>query len=97
MYPNKIFDGIDITQCLIIDNMPSCFYMNVENGIPIVPFIGDVNDTELKKLEKYINVIYNEKDYRICNKLMFGLSRIKLSQTFTEAVISYTELFERFK
>ena len=46
---------------LIIDNNIYSFAFNLENGIPILNFMGDKNDNELIKVMKYLFYI---KDFK---------------------------------
>lgn len=47
----------DLSTCIIIDNNNMNFILNLENGIPIIPFYGDKNDIELLMLQKFITQI----------------------------------------
>jgi CTD small phosphatase-like protein 2 len=40
----RIFKGIDLKDILIIDNYVHSFAFHLENGIPIVPFLGEKDD-----------------------------------------------------
>jgi Dullard-like phosphatase family protein len=42
--------NIDLSRTVIVDNKLISFAYQIENGIPILPFYGDKNDTELKYL-----------------------------------------------
>ena len=53
----RIFEGLDLKNALIIDNQVYSFALNLENGIPIVPFMGESDDTELLRIMKYIEWI----------------------------------------
>ncbi len=46
---------------IIVDNNSYSFIRNLKNGIPIIPFVNDVNDTELCDLKEYLISICNEE------------------------------------
>lgn len=58
----RIFEGLDLKNALIIDNQVYSFALNLENGIPIVPFMGESDDTELLRIIKYIDWISQKDD-----------------------------------
>ena len=53
---------------VIIDNAPYSFCKQVENGIPIVSFIDDKEDKELKAIIPYLQKIAETDDVRKFNK-----------------------------
>jgi hypothetical protein len=59
----------------------------LENGIPIVPFMGDKKDTELIKLIKYLKHIHSKPNLRIYNDKIFQLRKILNSRI--ESFIKY--------
>jgi CTD small phosphatase-like protein 2 len=67
----RIFKGINLKDVLIIDNYVYSFAFHLENGIPIVPFLGEKDDQELIKVIKYINSIQNRDDLRVLNEKIF--------------------------
>ncbi len=60
--------GYDMSRILMIDDKPE-YIDSYGNVISINPFYGDSNDTELKKMIKYLDIIKDDKDYRKVNKL----------------------------
>lgn len=42
---------------LIIDNSALSFAFNINNGIPILPYINNEDDEELKHLTFYLNCL----------------------------------------
>ena len=61
---------------LIIDNYVYSFAFHLENGIPIVPFFGEKDDTEMIKVIKYIASIHDKEDLRVPNNKVFQLKKI---------------------
>ena len=49
-----IFDGIDLSRILIVDNQVFSFATNLKNGVPIASFYGGKKDSELIKVIKYV-------------------------------------------
>ena len=63
---------------VIIDNSALSFGMNVNNGIPILPFYDNKEDEELRHLTFYLNCLQESKvdDITIHNEEAFGLLRL---------------------
>ena len=49
-----VFEGIDLSRTLIVDNQVFSFATNLKNGVPIASFYGDKKDRELIKVMKYV-------------------------------------------
>lgn len=52
------------------------FAFHLENGIPVVPFLGEKGDSEMIKVLKYIVSIHNKEDLRVPNNKIFQLKKI---------------------
>ena len=68
-----VFEGINLTRTLIIDNQVFCFAKHLSNGVPIAGFYGDKKDCELVKVMKYVHQIAQEENLQVANELQFGL------------------------
>jgi len=65
----SIFKGsITLDDILIIDNNIYSFAFNLENGIPILNFMGDKRDTELLKAMAYLNTLKDYDNLRVANE-----------------------------
>lgn len=64
----RIFKNISLKDMIIIDNSIMSFAFQLENGIPIMPYYDNKNDTELKFLAYFLNAIASSSDLRIENK-----------------------------
>ena len=53
--------GRDMKKMIIVDNFEENFKLNKKNGIKIVPYYGDENDTVLFELKKLITIFYKQK------------------------------------
>ena len=56
---------------MLIDNSAFSFGAQVENGIPIIPFFYNKEDTELPSLLEYLKLILESYDVRTFNKEAF--------------------------
>jgi hypothetical protein len=61
---------------LIIDNYVYSFAFQLENGIPIVPYFGEKDDTEMIKVARYFAHIHESNDLREANEKAFSLKKI---------------------
>ena len=52
--------GRDMKKIIIVDNMKENFRLNLENGIKIAPFNGDINDNILYELKNLIILFYQQ-------------------------------------
>lgn len=43
----KIFKERDLKDIVIVDNSATCFMNNLDNGVPIIPFFDNQEDTQL--------------------------------------------------
>jgi len=53
---------------VLIDNAAYSFSFQVENGIPIIPFYDNKQDTELLHLVSYLRELHSAVDVREYNK-----------------------------
>ena len=67
----SIFKNLDLKNVLIVDNYVYSFAFHLENGIPIVPFFGEKEDTEMIKILHYLKHIHSKEDLRIPNEKTF--------------------------
>ena len=69
----RILANRDLKDMVIVDNAVYSFGYQLENGIPIVPFYYNKNDTELQSLTKFLKELYHQLDVREHNKKTFRL------------------------
>jgi carboxy-terminal domain RNA polymerase II polypeptide A small phosphatase len=60
--------GHDLAEILHIDNTPFTFSLNYGNGIQVKDFTGHQEDTELRDLTKYLELIKDVPDVRPVDK-----------------------------
>ena len=69
--------SINLSKTVIVDDNLVSFGMNLENGILIKPFLGNMNDQELIYLEKYLDLLTKYSDVRIPLQESFHLNSLK--------------------
>ena len=59
----SVFSGeADLKKVLFVDNHIFSFAANLKNGIPVVDFLGDRQDTELLKVANYVLALADESN-----------------------------------
>ncbi|CAN6872344.1 unnamed protein product [Brassica oleracea] len=56
--------GKDLGSALIVDDNPSAYSLQPENGVPIKAFVDDLKDQELLKLLEFLEICYVYDDLR---------------------------------
>lgn len=56
--------GEDLGSVLIVDDNPSSYSLQPENGVPIKAFVDDLRDQELMKLVEFLEICYAYEDMR---------------------------------
>lgn len=67
--------GRDLKHVIIVDNSILSFAYQLDNGIPIISWLGDPNDTELNGLAGFLDQILMVDDIRTVLKSKYNLSR----------------------
>ena len=67
-----------LTKIVIIDNSCLSYALNIDNGVPILPYYDNDRDEELKHLTYYLNCLGDRaiSDVRIHNREAFGLMKL---------------------
>lgn len=60
--------GRKLSNVLLVDNAPYSYLMQLENGIPIIPYYRGKDDDELIGLEEYLMNFKDVEDVRPINK-----------------------------
>ena len=74
----RIFANRSLADLLLVDNAVLCFALQLNNGVPILPFFADRADDELLHLAYYLESIAECEDVRACNREAFGLLEMLL-------------------
>lgn len=72
----RIFKNRDLKDLIIVDNAVYSFGAQLSNGIPIMPFKDDKEDTEFQNLMTYLKNIVHFEDMRIANRQAFKMEHI---------------------
>ncbi len=73
----RIISDRKMEDMIIVDNSIVCFAFNLDNGVPISPYLGDNEmDEELIFMTSYLEDVYHYKDVREANRKNFKLSEI---------------------
>lgn len=76
---------------ILVDNSTSSFGFQLNNGVPIIPFIGDQQDTELLVLAEYLESLLDKPDIRQVNKNHFRFQEYIGCDTLEQA---YKKVFK---
>ena len=72
----RVFKDRDIKDIAIVDNQVYSFANQLENGVPIIPFIDNKKDDQLEKLRHYLKR-FRDEDIRTLNHQTFHLHDYK--------------------
>jgi len=56
--------GTSLARTVLIDDLPTSFSLQPDNGIPIPPFLGDPNDNSLQNLLSVLSALSDAHDVR---------------------------------
>lgn len=71
---------------ILVDDSPSSYGFQPENGVPIIPFRGDTEDSELLFLAEYLDFLKEQKDVRKVNQKHFKLHVFKEYKKVKEVI-----------
>ena len=89
----RIFRERDLSQIIIVDNAATCFYNNLENGVPIIPYHGNKKDTQLLDQAKILIDLSTVDDVRTYLPEIFCLNKYLDHNNFDELC---NDMFEKF-
>ena len=87
----RIIENFDPKRMVIVDNKLISFSFQIHNGIPVLPFFGDKEDSELKYLGLYLKELSKCKDFSAVLKRRYdytSLSKIDFKTLIKELVDS---------
>lgn len=73
----RIFANRDLKNLIIVDNALYSYGLNLENGIPILPFYRNKKDFELRELVEFLLAVKDFEDLRIVVKDFFMIELYK--------------------
>jgi len=75
----RIFKNRDLKDIIIVDNFVPAFSFQIENGVPILEWVGDKKDKELKFIANYLLKAKEADDIREFNRK--NLNLLELAKT----------------
>ncbi|CAD8044955.1 unnamed protein product [Paramecium primaurelia] len=76
----------NLKDVVLIDNAAYSFAFQIDNGIPIIPYIDNAKDNELIGVIDYLKVLLQIEDAREINAKTFLLQQIQQCQSLDEAM-----------
>ncbi|CAK87841.1 unnamed protein product (macronuclear) [Paramecium tetraurelia] len=80
---------------VLVDNSAYSFAFQVENGIPIIPYLDDKNDKELLHLQHYLQCLNQFDDVRSQNNKIFNLKTVQNCVSIVEAIKELSASFSQ--
>lgn len=81
----RVIGGREIENMVLVDNASYSFGLQLDHGIPIVPFYDSRQDIELLVLAKYLEKLAASKNIAEVNRKAFKLREISDSVSVEEA------------
>lgn len=72
----RILNNRELKDIVIVDNMPHSFGFQIANGIPILEWVNEKDDSELKYLTKYLLEGLGYDDLRVYNREKLKLEEL---------------------
>lgn len=76
-----------LDKCIIVDNSAGSYCFQLDNGVPILPFLGEKNDTELLLLGEYLSHLTSMPDFREFNRKHLRLRDFEKANSLGELKI----------
>lgn len=89
----RMLEERDLSEIVIVDNTASCFYNNLDNAIPIIPFIDNVDDSELLDLQNFLVWLSDKSDVRTEQRNVFGFWKYLGCENIKEV---FAKVFENY-
>lgn len=85
---------MDLSRTVFVDNLTSSFYTNLDAGVPIIPFTGDINDRAMLSLARFLKNIAFRPDISRVLADSFSFSALRSCNSFAAALKLYIELHD---
>ncbi|CAD8191176.1 unnamed protein product [Paramecium pentaurelia] len=76
----------DLKDVVLIDNSAFSYAFQIDNGIPIIPYLDNKKDNELQHLESYLKNLIQYDDFRKVNNRIFNLQAIQNCNSIQQAI-----------
>ena len=91
----KVITDLDYNKTVFVDNLSCCFYSDINNGVPIISFSGDVNDKELQELEKFLTLLHRKRDFRKLISKTFQFENLMKTGNFRSVIDAFIEGYKK--
>lgn len=75
----------ELDRCILVDNYLYSFGFQIENGIMILPFQGETDDTELLTLGEYLENLMKQGNFREFNSRHFRYKELAKLKNMQDA------------
>ena len=89
----SVIQNADIERIFIVDDSITNFVNHLAQGIPIIPFVGDSQDEELKTLSEYLCSLARAQDPCRFNSNYFSLHRLKHKEDILTGFVAWLSKF----
>lgn len=72
----RVIKNRDLKNMVLVDNLSHSFGLHIDNGIPILEFVNDTEDVELKLLAQYLQELAKADDVREFNRSKLRLREL---------------------
>jgi len=87
----RVIQNRSLSDLVLVDNAAYSFGFQIDNGIPIIPFYDNKNDSELKHLTHFMKSIHNVRDLR---DIMRKFLKVGSYSEFSDPLHLISSLFE---
>jgi len=87
----RVIQNRSLSDLVLVDNAAYSFGFQIDNGIPIIPFYDNKNDSELKHLMHFMKSIHNVRDLR---EIMRKFLKVGSYSEFSDPLELISSLFE---
>lgn len=81
----RVIGGRDLEEMVLVDNASYSFGLQLDNGIPIIPFYDSRQDVELLVLGKYLEKLHKSRSMKEANRKWFKLREMAECGSVEEA------------
>lgn len=89
----SIIQNVEVERIFIVDDSISNFVNHLAHGVPIIPFVGDPQDEELKVLSEYLCRLAGVEDPCRFNSDYFSLHRLKHKEDILTGFVAWLSKF----
>ena len=87
--------GVNINRVVFVDNLSSCFFLDLDLGVPIIPYNGEANDIELLSLAEFLVDLSRKDNFKEVVSKSFGLDCLMAIDSIGLAIEKYVEFHDK--